>query len=61
MLKIFDENNIRYLINDNRNSGKEIQIEFKGQLTDKQEVAFHELSKYSEGYYQQQQGLAKQL
>ena len=59
LLEIFDENNIRYLINDNRNSGKEIQIEFKGQLTDKQEVAFHELSKYSEGVLSATTGFGK--
>ena len=49
LLKIFDENNIKYLINDTRYNGKEIQVEFKGQLIDKQEEAFCELSKYNEG------------
>ncbi len=59
LLKIFDENNIKYLINDTRYNGEEVQIRFKGQLTDKQEEAFCELSKYNEGVLAATTGFGK--
>ncbi|MDY0315996.1 MAG: DEAD/DEAH box helicase family protein [Bacteroidales bacterium] len=55
----FDTPIIKYLINDTRYNGKEIRVEFKGQLTDKQEEAFCELSKYNEGVLSATTGFGK--
>lgn len=59
LLNIFDENNIRYSINDSRYEGKDIQIDFKGQLTDRQEKVFHELIQYNEGVLSATTGFGK--
>ena len=59
LVKILDENNIRYSINDSRYEGKELQIDFKGQLTDRQEDAFCELSRYNEGVLSATTGFGK--
>lgn len=59
LLKTFDENNIKYLINDTRYSGEKIQIEFNGQLTEKQEEAFCELIKHNEGVLSATTGFGK--
>lgn len=59
LLSILDENNIRYSINDSRYEGKEIQIYFEGQLTDRQEDAFRELIQYHEGVLSATTGFGK--
>ena len=59
LLKILDENNIRCSIKDSRYEGKDIQIKFKGQLTDRQEEARRELSQYNEGVLSATTGFGK--
>lgn len=59
LLKLFEQNNIKYLINDNRYEGKQLHIKFDGQLTDRQEEAFQELNRYNEGVLSATTGFGK--
>lgn len=59
LLKIFEQNNIKCLINDNRYEGKQLHIKFDGQLTDRQEEAFRELNRYNEGVLSATTGFGK--
>lgn len=59
LLNILNENNVRYLINDNRYGGKKLNIVFKGELTGRQKIAFNELSRYNEGVLSATTGFGK--
>lgn len=59
LLTLFEKNNIKYLINDNRYEGKQFQIKFDGQLNSRQEEAFLELNCYNEGVLSATTGFGK--
>ena len=59
LLTLFEKNNIKYLINDNRYEGKQLQIKFDGQLNSRQEEAFLELNCYNEGVLSATTGFGK--
>lgn len=54
-----DSADINYSVIDQRNEGKTIKVEFKGQLTSHQSEAFQELSKYYEGVLSATTGFGK--
>lgn len=59
LLNTFDEYNIKYSVKDNRYVGEQLQIKFNGQLTNRQEEAFQELSRYNEGVLSATTGFGK--
>lgn len=56
---ILDNNNIKCTINDNRYEGKPLKIEFCGELADRQNEAFEEITKYENGVLSATTGFGK--
>lgn len=59
LLNLLEKKDIKYIVNDNRYEGKQLQIKFDGQLTDRQEKAFQELVAYNEGVLSATTGFGK--
>lgn len=59
LLNLFEQNNIKYLLNDNRYEGKQLHIKFDGQLNGRQEEAFQRLIPYNEGVLSATTGFGK--
>ncbi len=59
LLRILDAANIKYSVSDKRYEGKSLQVEFSGQLSDRQDEAFHALNRYSEGVLSATTGFVK--
>lgn len=59
LVNLLEKNDIKYIVKDNRYEGKQLQIKFDGQLTDRQEKAFQELVQYNEGVLSATTGFGK--
>lgn len=56
LLKLLDVN---FIINDNRNNGEKLEIDFKGTLKEEQKIAVNELLKYDNGIFVAPTGFGK--
>lgn len=59
LLDLLEKNDINYIVKDIRYEGKQLEIKFDGQLTDRQDKAFQELVLYNEGVLSATTGFGK--